>query len=141
MLSNNLEIVELDEPITPIYKEAYDAVEADVNNIVDYVYLADSDENGLYDFLEADFNDRRFEQGDIKIVDDKIVLRSASSYFNKYAPIRSIYRLSPCIFALCLSNLDALTLSLFDLLSFKLREGSKHSEHKLSRRSSRWGNF
>ncbi|MCM1008384.1 MAG: cellulose binding domain-containing protein [Ruminococcus flavefaciens] len=94
MLPNNLEIVELDEPIAPIYKEAYDAVEADVNNIVDYVYLADSDDDGLYDFLEADLSDRRFDQGDIKIVDDKIVLRAASSYFNKYAPYNPLTRYS-----------------------------------------------
>ena len=38
------------------------------------------------------------------------------------------------VLALCLSDLDALTLSLFELLSFKLREGSKHGEHKFARR-------
>ena len=38
------------------------------------------------------------------------------------------------VLALCLCDLDALTLSLFELLSFKLGEGSKYGQHKFSRR-------
>ena len=41
-------------------------------------------------------------------------------------------RLSARVFALCLSDLTALTLSLFELLTLQLREGSEHGEHKLS---------
>ena len=43
-------------------------------------------------------------------------------------------RLPACILALCLSNLDTLTLSLFELFTLQLREGSKHCEHKFPRR-------
>ena len=43
-------------------------------------------------------------------------------------------RLSPGVLALSLSNLDALTLSLFKWFSFKLRECSEHGQHKFARR-------
>ena len=35
------------------------------------------------------------------------------------------------------TDLDALTLSLFELLSFKLRECSEHGQHEFARRSVR----
>ena len=38
------------------------------------------------------------------------------------------------VLALCLSDLDALTLSLLELLTLQLREGSKHGQHKFARR-------
>lgn len=38
------------------------------------------------------------------------------------------------VLALCLSDLDAFTLSLFDLFPFKLREGSEHGQHEFARR-------
>ena len=44
---------------------------------------------------------------------------------------------SACILALRFSNLDALTLSLFELFSFKLRECSEHGQHEFARRSVR----
>ena len=40
----------------------------------------------------------------------------------------------PCVFALCLSDLDALTLSLFELFTLQLREGSKYGRHEIARR-------
>ena len=43
-------------------------------------------------------------------------------------------RISAHVLALCLSDLDALTLSLFELLTFKLREGGEHGQHKFPRR-------
>ena len=43
-------------------------------------------------------------------------------------------RLSPGVLALSLSNLDALTLSLFELLTLQLREGSEHGQHEFARR-------
>ena len=43
-------------------------------------------------------------------------------------------RLPPCILALCLSNLNALTLTLFELFTLQLRESCEHGEHKFSRR-------
>ena len=51
--------------------------------------------------------------------------------FAKFIPINRD-RLSDRVLALCLSDLYALTLSLFKLLSFKLREGGEHGKHKLS---------
>ena len=42
--------------------------------------------------------------------------------------------LPSCVFALCLSDLDALTLSLFELFTLQLREGSKHGQHEIARR-------
>ena len=39
-------------------------------------------------------------------------------------------RLSPGVLALCLSDLDALTLSLFELFTLQLREGSEHGQHE-----------
>lgn len=42
--------------------------------------------------------------------------------------------LPSCVFALCLSDLDALTLSLFELLTLQLREGSEHGQHEFARR-------
>lgn len=39
------------------------------------------------------------------------------------------------VLALCLGDLDTLTLSLFELFTLQLREGSKDGKHKLSRRS------
>ena len=44
-------------------------------------------------------------------------------------------RLSACVLALCFGDFNALTLSLFQLLSFKLREYSKHGQHEFARRS------
>ena len=43
-------------------------------------------------------------------------------------------RLSPGVLALSLSDLDALTLSLFELLTLQLREGSEHCQHEFARR-------
>ena len=43
-------------------------------------------------------------------------------------------RLPACILALCLSDFNALSLSLFELLSFKLRQGSEHGQHEFPRR-------
>ena len=43
-------------------------------------------------------------------------------------------RLSPGVLALCLSDLDALTLSLFELLTLQLRESCEHGEHKFASR-------
>lgn len=43
-------------------------------------------------------------------------------------------RLSPGVLALSLSDLDALTLSLFELFTLQLREGSKHGQHEIARR-------
>lgn len=43
-------------------------------------------------------------------------------------------RLSPCVLALCLSDLDALMLTEFELFTLQLREGSKHGQHKFARR-------
>ena len=43
-------------------------------------------------------------------------------------------RLSPGVLALSLSDLDALTLSLFELLTLQLREGSEHGQHEFARR-------
>ena len=45
--------------------------------------------------------------------------------------------LSACVLALCFGDLDALTLSLFELFSFKLRECSEHGQHEFARRSVR----
>lgn len=46
-------------------------------------------------------------------------------------------RLLPSVLALCFGELDAFTLSLFELFSFKLRECGEHGEHKFPRRSIR----
>lgn len=43
-------------------------------------------------------------------------------------------RLSHGVLALSLSDLDALTLSLFELLTLQLREGSEHGQHEFARR-------
>ena len=43
-------------------------------------------------------------------------------------------RFSPGVLALSLSDLDALTLSLFELLTLQLREGSEHGQHEFARR-------
>lgn len=43
-------------------------------------------------------------------------------------------RLSARVFALCLCDLDALTLSLFELFTLQLREGSEHGQHEFPRR-------
>ena len=43
-------------------------------------------------------------------------------------------RLSARVLALSLSDLDALTLSLFELLTLQLREGSKNGQHEFARR-------
>ena len=43
-------------------------------------------------------------------------------------------RLSACILALCLCNLNTLTLSLFELLTLQLRQGGKHGQHEFARR-------
>ena len=43
-------------------------------------------------------------------------------------------RLSPGVLALSLSDLDALTLSLFELLTLQLREGSEQVQHEFARR-------
>ena len=43
-------------------------------------------------------------------------------------------RLSACVLTLCFSDLDALTLPLFELLTFQLRESSKYGQHKFFRR-------
>ena len=45
--------------------------------------------------------------------------------------------LSACVLALCFGDLDALTLSLFELFSLKLRECSEHGQHEFARRSVR----
>ena len=44
-------------------------------------------------------------------------------------------RLSARVFALIFSDLDALTLSLFELFTLQLRESCEHGEHKFPRRS------
>lgn len=46
-------------------------------------------------------------------------------------------RLLPSVLALCFGELDAFTLSLFELFSFKLRECGEHGEHKFPRMSIR----
>ena len=43
-------------------------------------------------------------------------------------------RLSPGVLALCLSDLDALTLSLFELLTLQLRESCEYGQHEFARR-------
>lgn len=42
--------------------------------------------------------------------------------------------LPPHVLSLRLSNLDALMLSLFELLTLQLREGSEHGQHEFARR-------
>ena len=43
-------------------------------------------------------------------------------------------RLSACVLALCFGDLDAFTLSLFELFTLQLRECGKHSQHEFARR-------
>jgi hypothetical protein len=84
IMSANLMPIDLSEaPNTDSYMAYLDVTE-NPDNYSYYLSSADTDEDGLYDFLEIDYSNYRFNSGDIFFEDDEIYFSSVSDYIKAH---------------------------------------------------------